>query len=61
MLNMNEEMKKTMRLTYELLSEPEMGTSIAKMYKNLFDALQTQGFSKEEAFQIILAFGSKSR
>lgn len=53
----DEEMKKAMRITYDILGDPEMAKSVAKMYRNIYDALKGEGFTEEQALEIIKGFG----
>jgi len=39
----------------KVAEKPETATRIATFKRNLFDALQKSGFSKEEALQIVIA------
>ncbi|MET0029743.1 MAG: lipoprotein [Candidatus Thiodiazotropha sp.] len=42
----------------EVYANPKMADVQARYYKNLYDALQKQGFTKEEAMQIVISQGS---
>ena len=45
---------------YSGLAKPETAKKLAKFMRNYFDALVAEGFTKEEAFQIIKAFAIPS-
>lgn len=47
--------KLTVAAAFEVLKDVGLGTMMAKMYKNLYDALIKEGFSKEEALQIVIS------
>lgn len=42
----------------EVYANPTMADVQARYYKNLYDALQKRGFTKEEAIQIVISQGS---
>lgn len=42
----------------DVYSSPKIAETQAKFYKNLYDALLRQGFSKSEAMQITISQGS---
>jgi len=42
-----------MKAMFSVLSDPEMGESMAKFYRNFHDSLVAQGFTKEQAMKIV--------
>ena len=53
------ELRKQMRITYDLMGDPEMATSMAKMYRNLYEALKKENFTHDQAMQIVSGFKGK--
>jgi hypothetical protein len=51
-----EDIKDQLKVIYQVLADPELGESIAKMYKNLFDSLVKQGFTEGQAMEIVGRF-----
>ncbi len=54
-----EQMKKQMRIVYDMMGDEGMAEAVATMYKNLFEALKKKGFSDEQALNIVSSFGGK--
>ncbi len=51
------DIKQAMRVTYDLLGDPKMAKSVAKMYRNIYDALLVEKFTEPQALEIIKGFG----
>jgi hypothetical protein len=51
-------MKGMMKSMLDVYSSPETAQGLARFYKALYDALIKEGFTKQEALQIVLAQGS---
>lgn len=58
---MKEYMETMFKSMLQAFSSPEMAQAQAKYYRNLYDALVKNGFSKEEALQIVVSQGSPLR
>jgi hypothetical protein len=62
---MDEAMERQMQGMHEMLmrmAEPEIATAFAKLYRALYDALLAEGFTRDEAMQILanLKIGNSS-
>lgn len=53
-----EPMKVMMKSMLEVMASPEVADAMASFYKQLYDALQDRGFSKDEAMQIVVSQGA---
>jgi hypothetical protein len=53
-----EELKEQMKMIYEVLGDSDTGRVIAKMFRNLYLGLIKEGFTEEQALQIVRAFNA---
>ncbi len=60
-MTMEEELKKQMKAIFELLGDPEVAKSMAKFYRNFYDALLHEGFNEEQAIKIVCSFDKNKK
>jgi hypothetical protein len=53
-------MTSMMQIQFEFLAEPKTGAQLAAFSRNYFDELVRLGFSRKEAFQLLLRMGMPS-
>jgi len=51
--NNMEELKEALGMVYKILCDTDLAESIAKMYKNIFDAMIKEGFTADQAIRIL--------
>ena len=52
---------KQMKAIYEIMGDPELAKSVAKMFKNIVDELQKVGFSQQQAIDIATKFSLNNK
>lgn len=53
--------KSMINIFLDILGDKAMAQKIAKAAKNLFDSLVAEGFSKQEAIQILLSLNNQKK
>ena len=51
-----QQLKQAMELVYEVMGDPKLAQSIARMYRQLYHSLKEEGFTDEQALTIVQAF-----
>lgn len=60
MIDDMQELRQAVGLVYELLADPKLSQTIARMYRQLYHSLIEEGFSEDQALSILKAFTPQS-